>query len=86
MKEVGALVFSLRLVHAEDLTFFCISSTCFISWELVASLCCISSVWPLVTPQPSGVDMDGHDGRPDAGEMFSQYSRWDLEDKQKKKR
>lgn len=68
------------LAHAEDLDFFCISSTCFISWVLVASLCCSRSAWPLVTPQPSGVDMDGHLGRPEAGASCSQYSRRDLEE------
>lgn len=68
------------LAHAEDLAFFCISSRCPISWVLVASLCCSRSAWPLVTPQHSGVDRDGHLGRPDAGITFSQYSRRDLEE------
>lgn len=41
------------------------------SWE-VASFCCIRSAWPLVTPQLSGVDIEGHMGRPDAGFSVSQ--------------
>lgn len=43
------------------------------SWSwVVASFCCIRSGWPLVTPQQSGLDMDGQNGRPEAGFSFSQ--------------
>lgn len=39
---------------------------------VVASFCCIRSVWPLVTPQLSGLDNKGQKGRPEAGFRFSQ--------------
>lgn len=74
-KWLRSLSFIHRLqwpAHAEVLDFFCISNTCFISWVVVASLCCSRSEWPLVTPQHSGVDIDGHLGRPEAGDRFSQ--------------
>merc|ERR550534_862639 len=48
---------------------FCTSAICSF---LVASCCCTRIASPLVTPQLSGQDIAGQNGRPLAGFMFSQ--------------
>lgn len=51
---------------------FDLSNSCLSCSLEVASFCCMRSAWPLVTPQLSGVDIEGHRGRPEAGFRFSQ--------------
>lgn len=53
---------------------FCFSKSSFSCCSLVASFCCINSEVPLVTPQASGLDIEGLYGLPEAIRRFCQYS------------
>lgn len=53
---------------------FCFSKSALSCCSVVASFCCISSAAPFVTPQASGLDIEGLYGLPEAIRRFCQYS------------
>lgn len=60
---------------------FCLSKSSFSCCSVVASFCCISSAVPLVTPQASGLDIEGLYGLPEAIRRFCQNSFLALQNK-----